>query len=351
MDEAFMLALQKVDRLPRLRQAVESHFKNTLKISGVDLSLAWEEVGRPASEERPGLPLDLLEDSRFVIGRLSDWLSRPGNGRIERTVAESSREALPFTLAMVFRSSAGKYLGQLRLVREAPEGDFEDVELQRLAVYQAHLNAVVRRLEQNVLRDSLWQALRLSVSSLPLALVLLDTKGKICFYTRAGKEALARWKLGAAWTGLEVSPRPSLPPDLKLLLAPVLAHCHRPPREKKTRERTTVAHFQHPELTNLSVHYRLIVPHSASCGYPPALLLEFRSQRVTGWDGDSPRRLLSLLTEREGRVAELVALGRENQEIARTLGISLSTVKTHLRHIYEKLGIHSRGELMRVMLA
>ena len=32
-----------------------------------------------------------------------------------------------------------------------------------------------------------------------------------------------------------------------------------------------------------------------------------------------------------------------------TLGLSESTVKTHVRHIYEKCGVHSRAELIALL--
>jgi DNA-binding CsgD family transcriptional regulator len=50
------------------------------------------------------------------------------------------------------------------------------------------------------------------------------------------------------------------------------------------------------------------------------------------------------LTARESEVLELVAEGGSNREIARRLFISEPTVKVHLRHIYEKLGVRNRAE-------
>jgi DNA-binding CsgD family transcriptional regulator len=55
------------------------------------------------------------------------------------------------------------------------------------------------------------------------------------------------------------------------------------------------------------------------------------------------------LTPREMEVAQLVAKGRRNAEIARDLHISLYTVETHLKHIYFKLQIRSRTELAKVI--
>jgi len=53
------------------------------------------------------------------------------------------------------------------------------------------------------------------------------------------------------------------------------------------------------------------------------------------------------LTEAERRVAELVAEGRTNQEVAAKLFLSERTVASHLTHIYAKLSVRSRTELAR----
>jgi DNA-binding CsgD family transcriptional regulator len=51
------------------------------------------------------------------------------------------------------------------------------------------------------------------------------------------------------------------------------------------------------------------------------------------------------LTETEQRVAELVAEGKSNKQVAAELYITINTVETHLSRIYRKLGVRSRGEL------
>jgi DNA-binding NarL/FixJ family response regulator len=50
------------------------------------------------------------------------------------------------------------------------------------------------------------------------------------------------------------------------------------------------------------------------------------------------------LTKREQEVLTLLAKGRRYKEIMDELGLSMSTVRTHLAHIYEKLHVQSRTE-------
>jgi len=59
------------------------------------------------------------------------------------------------------------------------------------------------------------------------------------------------------------------------------------------------------------------------------------------------RRRIEGLSASELRVAELIANGRTNREVAAALFLGERTVASHLTHIYAKLGIRSRTELAR----
>jgi DNA-binding CsgD family transcriptional regulator len=60
-----------------------------------------------------------------------------------------------------------------------------------------------------------------------------------------------------------------------------------------------------------------------------------------GWDS---------LSETERRVADLVARGHSNKEIAERLYMSHRTVGSHLYRIFPKLGLRSRVELARLVI-
>ena|GEM_PF-327021 len=60
-------------------------------------------------------------------------------------------------------------------------------------------------------------------------------------------------------------------------------------------------------------------------------------------------RLLTTLTERERQIAEHLARGRSNNQIAESLVISPATVRSHVSNVLRKLGLSSRGEVAKLL--
>ncbi len=56
------------------------------------------------------------------------------------------------------------------------------------------------------------------------------------------------------------------------------------------------------------------------------------------------------LTDREKQVLKLVAEGRSNKEVASLLDVSVKTAMSHREHVMQKLGLHSRTDLIRFAL-
>ena len=60
--------------------------------------------------------------------------------------------------------------------------------------------------------------------------------------------------------------------------------------------------------------------------------------------------VLAELTPRELEITWLAARGRTNQEIAEQFVISPETVKTHVRNVLSKFGLHSKADLRLLLL-
>jgi DNA-binding CsgD family transcriptional regulator/tetratricopeptide (TPR) repeat protein len=95
-----------------------------------------------------------------------------------------------------------------------------------------------------------------------------------------------------------------------------------------------------------------------------AALATFEDVRAEGWaararqelraSGETARKrtatTVSTLTAQESQVATLVASGLSNRDVAAQLFLSPRTIDFHLRNVFAKTGISSRGELARVKL-
>jgi DNA-binding NarL/FixJ family response regulator len=84
------------------------------------------------------------------------------------------------------------------------------------------------------------------------------------------------------------------------------------------------------------------------------LLNRYRTAQIPGTravdpnSADAPRtptpEELHLLTQREEQILKYIAKGFSFNEIAEFLSLSVHTVMTHVKRIYKKLAVHSRGE-------
>lgn len=104
---------------------------------------------------------------------------------------------------------------------------------------------------------------------------------------------------------------------------------------------------------------------AGACGYllkstPPARLLESLKEAASGGAPMSPevaRRVITLfreirppepsgedLTPHEKRLLKLITAGHNYSTAAAELNVSYNTIKFHMRHIYEKLQVHSKSE-------
>jgi LuxR family transcriptional regulator, maltose regulon positive regulatory protein len=73
-------------------------------------------------------------------------------------------------------------------------------------------------------------------------------------------------------------------------------------------------------------------------------ILNVLAGQAPGSPPDGPRRLREPLSRAEARVLRYLPTKLSTPEIAGELYLSVNTVKTHMRHLYDKLGVHRRHE-------
>jgi DNA-binding CsgD family transcriptional regulator len=93
------------------------------------------------------------------------------------------------------------------------------------------------------------------------------------------------------------------------------------------------------ELDDITLHRELGIGKGMSV--PAAIALAAEIARVRS---ETPSSAAPALTARQREILQLLTGGRSNAAIAAKLIISKRTVTTHLTHIYDRLGVGSRGE-------
>ena len=76
-------------------------------------------------------------------------------------------------------------------------------------------------------------------------------------------------------------------------------------------------------------------------------MTSYIARKVVHWfqRQDAPKQTpADDLSSREREILRLLARGFAYKEMADTLGISMGTINTHIRRIYQKLHVSSRGE-------
>lgn len=147
------------------------------------------------------------------------------------------------------------------------------------------------------------------------------------------------------------------------LLAQIYIHIYAGAANEKLNRRNTALEEVSKALS-LALPDQVLMPFVENCNWIEPLLAElYRSglQRefiasilklyepyrlaISGIEAEYFSKVKPVLTEREVDIAQLVAQGLSNKEIGLQLYISTNTVKTILKHIFEKLEINSRTVL------
>jgi ATP/maltotriose-dependent transcriptional regulator MalT len=85
-------------------------------------------------------------------------------------------------------------------------------------------------------------------------------------------------------------------------------------------------------------------PSPALTSYAEDLMVSWRERHEPQAMQKAKISVAELLSTRERNIINLIAHGQSNKEVARDLGISPETVKSHMKHIFEKLEVEKRTQ-------
>ena len=226
-------------------------------------------------------------------------------------------------------------------VRGEQDGPFGEPALAILRHLMPHLRqAALLQREVTSLRARL-AAFTSYLDRSPLPFLLTDARGRI-LYANAAAHQIAGWKDGIAITSGQLS---------------VMSPANRAAFGKAIEEAATgrgrpLCRIEVERPTGDKAPYRLLlmpVPAAAGLYQPTAAVLIIDTEARPELDAEILGELF-FLTPAEARVTAKLGVGRSADEIAGEMGVSLETVRTHIRRVLSKTGTGRQGELISLVL-
>jgi len=197
-------------------------------------------------------------------------------------------------------------------------------------LFEAALGALIDRRTASFQVEVLSQILGVSDA----ANLLIDASGEILFANPRGEEVLA---LQTLQPRAQIEGDSRWAPLLDLLVAH-MTHVHR--RGEHSLRRI---------ITIEDRHWQLDIIALPGLARPGCCLVVLAPMGLPDAEELHRRFADRQISRRESEVMALAAAGRKAAEIALELGISLYTVKDHLKHSYAKLGVNSRAQLLAMV--
>lgn len=248
-----------------------------------------------------------------------------------------------YAAALLFWSEDGRFIGQLASLRSAAQGDFTEAELDLLRTLHPQVNAAISRLLILENAAATQVTLEHSLHALPLPLVIVGWDLGLAFTNSAASETIHRWRHGSAATNA-LKPAPGLPQDLMDACLALKAGWSAAVESHDFSGLPRLITLAHPAVAGLTAAIRL-VEAPAGRTLHPSFIIHFTSPSAPASEVSQALARFALLSSAERAIAILAAEGHDNAEISRQLNRSLSTVRTHLRNIFRKLGITTRVRL------
>ncbi len=281
-----------------------------------------------------------------VADRSSNWASDDDFAR-SAFYNEAVRPLGTFYAAMALLPSSPRQAIYFIAARNLGSADFDDGEIAKLQLLIPHLTTAFRTSERLASANLRSMGASVVLDRLHTGVILVDAAGAIVFANHAAETLLARGDGITTEAGRITTRHTGSARKLQKLLARCL-----------TDTRAGSGSIDVPRNNGrspLSIH---VAPaRSQTYSSEMAWLGTARAGAiliVTDPEAERSTRKHKLrrhlgLTNAEADVALEIIKGGGREAVAARLGVSLSTVRTHLSHIFEKAGVHRQAELVGII--
>jgi DNA-binding CsgD family transcriptional regulator len=256
-------------------------------------------------------------------------------------------------LIVPLRQVEDELMAGLVFYRAPEEPAFDATQVARIETLRPVLANLLSQLLERQQHNSTQSHILDFLTEFPVGLMLFDGQWRALFINEEAHRQTRLWQPGPA-----VAPRGeardgfTVPREIREAgerlrqrwIADALGFV---PAESALRE--SVAHPQHKEMKAMVT----LLQAQDGVAHSPGVLVRYSGMatqlETTFHPSPAQLSILSQLTPGERNVALLVMRGMSNQEVADALHRDITTIKDHLTHIYDKLGIRGRTQLAAML--
>ena len=233
----------------------------------------------------------------------------------------------------------------LTLERNADQQPFSAKEKELMELITPHIRRAMRMREQHTQGSYMQRFFEEAMAKLSIACVLLDGHGRVFSMNHSAQQLLASSEfLGLRGDALRCSGGVDGKPLAKAIELALAAHRNRCRSQRGVGLQLETS----PGNGVLDIVVKpLISDRLLDSRDKPAAVVYINDCRHPGIELD-PAVLVGMygFTNCESQLAALLARGTNLSDAAGCLGVSINTVKTHLRGIYEKMGTNKQAQVV-----
>lgn len=242
----------------------------------------------------------------------------------------------------------GNLSAKLSVERTADKAEYGIADKHLFSMLAPHFRRAIRLREQMIKQDRLQEISYATLSKASIGTIMLNSEGTVVA-TNQMADAILAGNFGVAIVnGHFVAKNTNKNSVLKKLIVEALAHS----TDDSTQHSGVGFNIEDtPGNPVLEMVIKPLNNHTYDgTDINPSVIIYINESKnaLISLDVETLRNVYGM-TGREALVSIHLAQGKTQAEVAECLNVSINTVKTHLRGVYEKLGVHSQPQVVAIL--